>query len=219
MIFDEFTSVVDREVAENLSMSLAKTVRAENMQFIAVSCHNDICDWLEPDWGIRHGLAKHDRPKTFKRSPRTFTIQRCGRDTWRNFSRYHYLTTSLNQSARCYGLYFENRQIGICATTFMPRSNGIAMKRIHRIVIHPDWQGIGLGKRFATLIAQHEAKTADCFLQTSSPAMKHALLHHENWELIRNSFTSGIGATSTRVAMMCSRRKVKTASFVIRKTI
>lgn len=48
--FDEFTSVVDRDVAENLSISLQKAVRRGGKKFIAVTCHRDVLDWLQPDW-------------------------------------------------------------------------------------------------------------------------------------------------------------------------
>lgn len=48
--FDEFTSVVDRDVAKNLSVSLQKTVRRTGKRFIAVTCHRDVLDWLQPDW-------------------------------------------------------------------------------------------------------------------------------------------------------------------------
>lgn len=48
--FDEFTSVVDRDVAQNLSISLQKTVRRTEKKFIAVTCHRDVLDWLQPDW-------------------------------------------------------------------------------------------------------------------------------------------------------------------------
>lgn len=49
-VFDEFTSVVDREVAKTGSYAISKAVRRLNKKFIAVSCHKDIIDWLEPDW-------------------------------------------------------------------------------------------------------------------------------------------------------------------------
>lgn len=48
--FDEFTSVVDRKVAKIVSMVVSKTIRKERRKFVAVSCHSDILDWLEPDW-------------------------------------------------------------------------------------------------------------------------------------------------------------------------
>lgn len=48
--FDEFTSVVNREVAKIASYAISKCVKKQNKKFIAISCHYDIIDWLEPDW-------------------------------------------------------------------------------------------------------------------------------------------------------------------------
>lgn len=48
--FDEFTSVVDRNVAKITSTCIQKTIRKLNKKFIAVGCHFDIVEWLEPDW-------------------------------------------------------------------------------------------------------------------------------------------------------------------------
>lgn len=49
-VFDEFTSVVNREVAKTASYALSKAVRKLGKRFVAVSCHRDIIEWLEPDW-------------------------------------------------------------------------------------------------------------------------------------------------------------------------
>lgn len=49
-VVDEFTSVVDRTVAQIGSCALAKTVRRRGQRFVAVSCHDDIEEWLQPDW-------------------------------------------------------------------------------------------------------------------------------------------------------------------------
>lgn len=48
--FDEFTSVVDRNVAQTMCIATNKTIKKLNKQFIAVSCHYDIIEWLQPDW-------------------------------------------------------------------------------------------------------------------------------------------------------------------------
>ena len=48
--FDEFTSVVDRNVAQTACIAINKTIKMQNKQFIAVSCHYDILEWLQPDW-------------------------------------------------------------------------------------------------------------------------------------------------------------------------
>lgn len=50
IVFDEFTSVIDRKVAKISSVAIAKAIRKIGKQFIAVTCHYDILEWLEPDW-------------------------------------------------------------------------------------------------------------------------------------------------------------------------
>jgi ABC-type ATPase with predicted acetyltransferase domain len=50
IVFDEFTSVVDRTVAQIGSAAIAKAIRRSEKKFIAVTCHEDIIKWLEPDW-------------------------------------------------------------------------------------------------------------------------------------------------------------------------
>lgn len=50
VVFDEFTSVVNREVAKTSSFAISKAVRKQNKKFVAVACHRDIIEWLEPDW-------------------------------------------------------------------------------------------------------------------------------------------------------------------------
>lgn len=49
IIFDEFTSVVDRIVAQVSSYALQKNIRKQNKKFIAITCHYDVLERLEPD--------------------------------------------------------------------------------------------------------------------------------------------------------------------------
>lgn len=50
IVFDEFTSVVDRTIAKTSSSAISKSIKKSNKKFVAVSCHHDVIDWLEPDW-------------------------------------------------------------------------------------------------------------------------------------------------------------------------
>lgn len=70
VVFDEFTSVVDRNVAKTACIAINKAVKKTNKKFVAVSCHYDILDWLQPDWvfdtntmqsffGASHGQANN----------------------------------------------------------------------------------------------------------------------------------------------------------------
>ena len=50
IVVDEFTSVVDRQVAHIGSIAVSKYVRKRDRKFIAVTCHYDVIEWLQPDW-------------------------------------------------------------------------------------------------------------------------------------------------------------------------
>ena len=58
-VIDEFTSVVDRNVAKAASVALVRYIRKNNLKNIVLStCHRDILDWLEPDWVIDTDLGE-----------------------------------------------------------------------------------------------------------------------------------------------------------------
>ncbi len=48
--YDEFTSLVDRDVAKSTSNSVQKLFRKLDKKFVAVTCHHDVLEWLNPDW-------------------------------------------------------------------------------------------------------------------------------------------------------------------------
>jgi ABC-type dipeptide/oligopeptide/nickel transport system ATPase subunit len=52
VVYDEFTSTIDRQVAKVLCIALNKTLKQHypNKKLIAVSCHKDFIEWLQPDW-------------------------------------------------------------------------------------------------------------------------------------------------------------------------
>lgn len=68
VVFDEFTSVIDRDVAKIASYAISKAVRREKKRkFIAVTCHYDVVDWLDPDWVFCTDTMVFDRKKGFGR--------------------------------------------------------------------------------------------------------------------------------------------------------
>ncbi len=48
IVFDEWTSVVDREVAKIASYAVSKAIRRTRKKFIAVTCHYDVIDCWSP---------------------------------------------------------------------------------------------------------------------------------------------------------------------------
>ena len=52
-VIDEYTSVVDRNVAKAASVALSRYIKNNDVENVVIStCHMDIVDWLEPDWVI-----------------------------------------------------------------------------------------------------------------------------------------------------------------------
>jgi hypothetical protein len=63
IVFDEFTSVVDREIAKISALAISHGIRKTNKKFIAVTCHYDVLDWLEPDWAFCTDDMSFDKKK------------------------------------------------------------------------------------------------------------------------------------------------------------
>jgi len=63
IVFDEFTSVVDREVAKVSAYAISKAIRRTSKKFIAVTCHYDVIDWLDPDWVFCTDTMEFSRKK------------------------------------------------------------------------------------------------------------------------------------------------------------
>jgi len=68
IVFDEFTSVVDREIAKVSAFAISKAVRRSKKRFIAVTCHYDVVDWLDPDWVFCTDTMEFSRKKEVGRS-------------------------------------------------------------------------------------------------------------------------------------------------------
>jgi GNAT superfamily N-acetyltransferase len=68
------------------------------------------------------------------------------------FRQYHYLNGSLPSTARCYTAIYQEKPIAFIAVAHVKmRSN---YYRVSRLVVLPDYQGIGVGKKLLTFIAE-----------------------------------------------------------------
>lgn len=66
----------------------------------------------------------------------------------------------------------------------MPMQKG--KKRVHRLVVLPDYQGIGIGTTFIKEIAEIiVSRGYELNLTTTTPSLVHALKNNKNWILAR----------------------------------
>jgi len=184
-IYDEFTSVVDRQVACIGSAAIQKFIRKQNKQFIALSCHYDIEQWLEPDWVFDCNTMQFFR-RSLCRPPIECKIREAKQSEWSQFMDFHYLSHEHNNAAHKYICEIENQPVAWCSVLHFPHPSVKNMKRIHRIVVKPDYQGIGIGSRFMTEIAKkYKKQKMRITLVTSSPAFIHGLQTSKNWIMTR----------------------------------
>jgi len=184
VVFDEFTSVVDRNVARIASAAIAKGIHFGRIacRFVAVTCHYDVTEWLQPDWVIDMATSEFHR-RRLRRPPIELAIFRVGRAAWRLFARHHYLSGSLSRAARCFLALWHQQPVAFCATVSL-----IGKKRrwrISRIVTLPDYQGVGIGSAVMEAVADlHRAEGHRVNITTSHPAMIGHLRRSPRWRAV-----------------------------------
>jgi GNAT superfamily N-acetyltransferase len=210
VVFDEFTSLVDRQVARACSAAVSKAIRRGQIggRFVAVTCHYDVAEWLEPDWVVdmatctfhrcgRDGLASAGSVSSeetrdddtgnlqwrcLRRPPIELAIVRCRREAWSAFARHHYLSGSLNRAARCYLAMWDGRAAAFCAT--LPMAGQRGRRRLSRLVTLPDFQGLGIGMTLAEAVAGIECAEGRVNITASHPAVIAHCRRSPRWRTV-----------------------------------
>ncbi len=189
--FDEFTSVVDRNVAKVCSAAIAKGIRRGHLpcRFVAVTCHYDVAEWLEPDWIL--DMATGDLRRRRLRRPRIeLEIHRCKLAAWQLFKRHHYLSGSLAAGARCFLTTWQGLPVNFCAT--LPVIAKKNHRRFTRIVTLPDYQGIGIGMHAVAAVAElHRAEGHRINVTSSHPALIRHCQKSPLWKAVNVKKTGG----------------------------
>ena len=106
---------------------------------------------------------------------------------------------NLNKSSKTFGAYLNGEIVGFCAVLHFPHPKNAKIKRCHRLVVLPDYQGIGIGGRLLNRVGDYYIKNGfDFRIVTSTPSLAHSL-KRTGWKLqnqgrIGNMQKSGIAA-------------------------
>jgi ABC-type lipoprotein export system ATPase subunit/GNAT superfamily N-acetyltransferase len=145
VVIDEFTSLVDRQVAKVASHAAQKFARRIGKQLVAVTCHYDVEDWLQPDW-VLDVATREFRWRELQRRPTIeCDLRRVPYETWHLFAPFHYLSADLNRSAKCFALHVDERPVSFVGILPFPHPTHHDIVRVSRHVTLPDWQGLGFG--------------------------------------------------------------------------
>lgn len=185
---DEFTSVVDRDTAKSLALSIRKYYDKQESKaplYIA-SCHRDIIDWLDPEWVYDTDLQVLDNRRSLLRlgtRPKlTLTIRSTTSDYWRYFGKYHYLDTSLSKAVHCYVALLGDKPVAFHAAIHSTNRDIHSYWRGHRTVVLPEFQGMGIGTAFSDAIAQiYVDRGLRYFSKTAHPAFGEHREKSDKW--------------------------------------
>ena len=154
-VIDEYTSVVDRNVARSCSVAINKYVKRKGLKnLVFASCHYDIIDWLEPDWIFDTDTKTCEDRRLLRRPDIEVEVLPCGVEAWSMFREHHYLTGDINSGAHCWIAIWNGRPIGFSSVISMPSGSLKRAWREHRTVVLPDFQGLGVGVRLSESIGE-----------------------------------------------------------------
>jgi GNAT superfamily N-acetyltransferase len=176
-VFDEFTSVVDRDVAKSLCNAIRRYVDRVGLKgLVFASPHYDIVSWLRPDWvfDTMHGDLAVGRSE--RRPDINLEIFRCKYEAWEIFKHHHYLSEKLNKAARCFMATWNGVPVAFAAFLFFPHPHPRLQNswRLTRLVVDPSYQGLGLGSRVMNYLASlirggGKNKDGTMFVKTAHP--------------------------------------------------
>ncbi|HBF30844.1 GNAT family N-acetyltransferase [Rhizobium sp.] len=195
IVIDEFTSVVDRQIAKIGALAFGKAWRRTKGLAVLLSCHYDIIDWLDPDWvydtatGEFTGRCHRQRPKI------TVEIRQTNWQWWRYFEPHHYLKLPHMIAATCYVAFVDDEPVAHVAFSTRP---GMVEARACRLVVMPEWQGAGVGMRFLNAVCAAWRRGENRYglpmptlFHTSHPGLAAALRRDPKWTQVSSVLYGG----------------------------
>jgi ABC-type lipoprotein export system ATPase subunit len=185
LVVDEFTSVVDRQIARIGAAAFARAWRRREGQVILLSCHRDIVEWVCPDWILDTEDYSFRRGCLQRRPPIALAVLETNWRPWKTFEPHHYLKLPNMIGATNYVALHAGEPVAHVAVA---TTTGLKSGRMCRLVVMPEWQGVGVGIAFINWVAERwlrgknrYAKPMTTIFHTSHPGLAAALLRNPCW--------------------------------------
>jgi GNAT superfamily N-acetyltransferase len=184
-VVDEFSSVVDRQIARVGAGAFAKAWRKNSGRVILLSCHDDILEWVQPDWVFNTNTGEFTRGYLWRRPTFTLEIYETGWGYWPLFEPHHYLKMPPMIASTCYVGFVNGQPVCHLGVSTRP---GLIEARACRLVVMPEWQGAGVGLKFLNAVCEfwyqgknRYKKPMPTLFHTSHPGLCHILRNRAEW--------------------------------------
>ena len=188
VVIDEFTSVVDRQIARFGALAFGKAWRRTAGKCVLLSCHYDIVEWLEPDWVFDTATGQYSGRGLWRRPRFDLEIHETDWRYWPLFEPHHYLKIPKMIAATCYVGTVEGQLVTHLGVATRP---GMKEARACRLVVMPEWQGAGVGLRFLNAVCEmwlsgqnRYGKPMPTLFHTSHPGLCAALRRSPGWKQV-----------------------------------
>lgn len=206
-VVDEFTSVVDRQIARFGALAFSKAwKRTKGKRVVLLTPHYDVIEWIEPDWVFDTARRSFARG-SLRRPSIDLEIWKADGSYWPLFEPHHYLKLPRMVGAAYYVGAVEGELVAHLAVSTMNKGKGCEA-RACRLVVMPEWQGAGVGLRFLNAICERQAQGLDgsrlpgrkatTIFHTSHPQLAAALRRDRRWRQISAALYGGSKGKSRR---------------------
>ena len=185
VVLDEFTSVLDRQIAKIGAAAFQKAWRRHgSRRAILLTPHYDILDYIEPDWIIDTRDGRYERSR-LRRPSITVEIRQTTGHHWHYFKPHYYLDLPMPIAAHYFVATVQDDPVAHLAVSPMFQCG---YYRATRLVVMPEWQGVGIGPRFLDAICQHHldghgrcGRRLPVLFHTSHPGLASTLRRNCKW--------------------------------------
>ena len=213
IVIDEFTSVIDRQIARIGSQAFQKAWRRGNPKgkVVLLTPHYDILDWIQPDWVIDTKTKTFVRGVLRQRPKMNLDIRQGNKSYWKFYQPHYYLDLPEPVAA----MHFIGTVDGelACHIVVAPRFE-VHGYRATRLVTMPEWQGAGVGSKFLNFIAQYHLDGNGrgghkyvTYFHTSHPQLCAYLRHSQKWVQVSAVLYGGNKKKSGESIIRSQKRK------------
>jgi ABC-type lipoprotein export system ATPase subunit/GNAT superfamily N-acetyltransferase len=162
LYFDEFLSTLDRKTAHSVAYVFQKVIRNSKKRVVLATAHSDLSEYLQPNLEVVGKAFPHEWDVTkYERDEITNPFISNLEFRWKDKEWYrecrlgelHYKGKYTGGVKDYLAAYYNGKLVGFLISIYRMHDGG---RRISRLVTHPSYRSVGIGKTIVSKYLEHE---------------------------------------------------------------